>query len=80
MASCVKTTSTACDTIKTSQEKDRYPKNQVKCGQGDLKETEKVVESLKLGTLCSHVTKENSINYIDGGAIQRMEFSININT
>lgn len=50
MASCVKTTSIACDIIKTSQEKDRSPqKNQVKSGQGELKETEteKVVERLK---------------------------------
>lgn len=40
MASCVKSTSIACDIIKTSQEKDRSPKNQVKSGQGELKETE----------------------------------------
>lgn len=47
MASCVKATSIACDITKTSQEKDRSPKNQVKSGQGELIETEKVVERLK---------------------------------
>lgn len=49
MASCVKTTSIACDITKTSQEKDRSPKNQVTSGQGELKETEteKVVERLR---------------------------------
>lgn len=47
MASCVTTNSIVCDITKTSQEKDRSPKNQVKSGQGELIETEKVVERLK---------------------------------